>query len=187
MALNQSYLFLDLETTGLEPHLDSVLEIGCFLVTPAVSISPIWEYSAVFQYDRKDKGHEINPYVLEMHESNGLWDQCEKSKISVQRGMTDVIRGLKKHGVDLGNRVHLAGNSVHFDRSFLQLHMPDLLPYLTHRHLDITTLHILRKDWSPEITSPVPHTGTAHRSLDDAYYSYNCLIHYLAQFSKQND
>jgi len=74
--------------------------------------------------------------------------------------------------------LHLAGSSVHFDRTFLKQHMPNSYGALHYQQLDASSFKIAR-DWWLGLELP-PH-DKAHRARADIE---NSLA--LARFFKDN-
>lgn len=119
------FAIIDLETTGLDPEHDHVLEIGWKITNDRFQgltrtrsfIVDHDDWSAVFE------AIKANEVVRNMHEESGLWASLHTQrsyKLSdlALRFRDDVMRateGLDPHLLPL----HLAGRSVGFDKSFL--------------------------------------------------------------------
>lgn len=127
-------LWLDLETTGLDPQQDQILEIyaeldvhGQRAVTraeAAIAIGP--------------KGSERlrgNEYVEKMHNDSGLLRLCYSAGFSLEAVETSIVRAL--HGC---SKLLLAGNSIHFDLGFIRAQMPRLAALLHHGVLDVSSI-----------------------------------------------
>ena len=74
--------------------------------------------------------------------------------------------------------VYLAGSSVHFDRSFLAEALPELLPRMSHRVLDVSTLKVIAKLWRPELEGFRMGRPPAHRVIEDLEASMAELRHW---------
>lgn len=164
------FVWLDLETTGLSPEYDAVLEIG-IRITKA-DLEEVSRFHALV----KAPGYSLrrmDAYVTKMHTDNALLAEC------MVQGSTlaDVERSAAAYLQEaLGNQKGtLAGNSVHFDRAFLASQMPTLLAFLSHRHLDVSTLRVLAQAWT---TSEGPSTVSVHRAQADLDNSIAELRHW---------
>ena len=168
------YLWIDLETTGLDPDNDRIIEVGWFLsdhheqVTEAQSvlITPdkiAWE---LMQQDL---------FVQNMHTKNGLLKDMDTfGTIMIEDAEDQILEDLLKHK---GGIPILAGASVHFDRSFIRTWMPRLDRKLMHRHMDVSTLRMLF-DSNGYQSVGAKERDTVHRALEDVQDSYRLYIRY---------
>lgn len=168
--------FIDLETTGLDPRHDAVLEVAAVVVPDSLELtdaSP--RFSATVYFDRKCDP-SIDPIVIEMHTKNGLWMACLDSGDTI----FEVDRAL--HAFILANGAkdaQLAGNSVHFDRAFMSVHLPRSLAELHHRQLDVSSLNELARRVWPDVYAARPTADDKpHRALPDVYNSIAQARHY---------
>ena len=168
------YLWIDLETTGLDPDNDRIIEVGWMLtehhhvIEPAQSvlITPdkiAWE---LMQQDL---------FVQTMHTENDLLKDMESfGTILAEDAEDQILELLDKH--DLGKPI-LAGSSVHFDRGFIRNWMLRLDRRLSHRHMDTSTLRMFFDSQGfhsyGEKTRP-----TVHRALEDVEDSFNLFCRY---------
>ena len=148
----------DIETTGLNPNEDEILEIA-WAVT-ADDHRPIARGTSNEVSDRVSKllirptqttidKITANPYVLEMHTKSGLLEDLKKALIgevpSVPLSAAEdlIIADLdyaakRSDEWDDRYRWSIGGRSAHFDRSFIEVHMPNLFPRLGHRVVDVS-------------------------------------------------
>lgn len=156
-------LFLDLETTGLDPERDLILEVGAIMYDLAADrecgrqnhfpdLGPEW----------KVKHGPMDPYVYRMHVTSGLWDVRAKSETVPMDTIEFALIGmLNTHGFSRGECM-VGGFSPGFDRGFLRVHMPTLAGFLSHRDINASVLRELSKAYGK--TWP---KGVAHRALSD--------------------
>lgn len=157
-------VWLDLETTGLDPVNDDILELG--MVVTDDDLLEIGRRSWVlFNPGPDDRVHKV---VREMHATNGLWAECAVSTLSRRTVERQAIEWLESIGVQMGE-APLAGNTIGFDRSFLREGMPQLLGHFHYRSIDMSTVNELARRWWPALYNqrPRPSETAAHRSLDD--------------------
>jgi len=129
------FVFCDLETTGLDPQKCCILEIGVKIIEP-VSINTITEYTSVVRPVLGWAEH-AESVAMDMHQKSGLIEKAARSPRHLEQVQDQVLEMLPD-----GEDLYLAGNSVHFDRSFLAVHMPIFLSKLHHRQLDVTSLRL---------------------------------------------
>ena len=162
------FLWLDLETTGLDPASGVPLEFAAVLCEDARGddFRVVQSFTSAIHHevDALD-ALRIDRTVLDMHAANGLWKDVQLASVSV----ADVDAFLAALAADLtGGReraVRLAGSSVHFDLAWCRVHFPTFARYLSHRVLDVTTLRAAVDVWAP---APVAWPKRdAHRALAD--------------------
>ena len=164
------YLWLDLETTGLDPQFERVLE--CAVVVTGADLVPVegLAFSMVVKpYGLVGRRQESDPFVQDMHTRNGLWDECAASEHRTRHLETRIIDLIEAVDWQYCRKPVLAGSSIHFDRSFLAVHLPDVVVRLHHRMLDASALMLAARDVGmPRHPAANP---TAHRAMPDVLAS----------------
>lgn len=210
------WFWIDMETSGLNPHTSEVLEIN--IVVTDANLEP-WDSVHIVLH------HPINILMMKAsawckrkfmgvsYGGNGLFDECHYSNTThadanimlwnffeyyssheigkgrpetVDRAFFDKTSGangntLSNYDVSLSaytsksphRLVLLAGSTVHFDRSFLEVHFPDLKRFLNHKNVDVTTLLETAKRFRPDILEDKPKPNSTHRAMDDILDSIN--------------
>jgi oligoribonuclease len=172
-------LWIDLETTGLSPENNQILE--CAVAATTQDLDFIFGEAWLIETDVDATMGRASDVVISMHDTNGLWNDLldpEKPKTpaaSLCALLSDFAReNLCVQCVD-GNgpwRSPLCGFSPHFDRAFLRVHTPSFLQLVSHRNVDISTLVQLGDWW---FTSPTPKQPSNHRATDDVLASIDAL------------
>ncbi len=173
------YVILDLETTGLDPELEAILEVG--IVIADDDFDPIATFKGVVHWDElmELEGSIIVPdsvqdTVLEMHGANGLWEESYASTNTVRSVEKDAIEFLTTYGA---TEQELCGNTISFDRAFLHRYMPKLEATFHYRNIDISTLKVLGNKFG---ILAAPKDLSAHRGVSDCLDSILELEHYLS-------
>ncbi len=187
--------WLDIETTGLQPEHDFILEVG--LVITDAYLQPldrvnvvITEYFMPFQrlFALAD------PYVQSMHEKSGLWETIRNAendhdqklgmknsiftaeyavRTLMQKYFTDPVEGYQAPP--------MCGSSVHFDRAFLAVSGRGINSLFGYRNIDVSTVKELAERWAPDVFATRPGQNDedkAHRVIPDILASIDELRHY---------
>lgn len=168
-------VFLDIETTGLAPDRDLILEVAAAAVDP--QLNPVSGFAAVLQRPRSDAFPRADAYVQKMHTENGLWQECNASEITLVAATDALCAWLDS----LGEGKHtLAGDSVHFDLSFLRVSMPLVAQRFSHRLLDVSAFRVAREllGYPAQDFGPVAHRAQADvmASIAKARYHLSRLV-----------
>lgn len=170
------YLWLDLETTGLDPEKNVILEVAVLATDEhlhQVSAACSW----VVWFGQTGV-LDMDDFVREMHTKNGLLAELPKAMLqlpAIESCLMAFVRevfGESREdqvapGVPLASKPILAGSSIHFDRSFIKKHMPHFDGMLHYRHFDVSTLKMAAKTLYG-LTTP---KAEAHRALADVQES----------------
>lgn len=170
------HFFCDLETTGLNLNTCQIIEIAVIITTLDYEI--LEEYQAV-----------INPgsvsyekTALGFHKKSGLFDEV-RDGISLTQAEQEVFNLLLKYE-HKKRRVKLAGNSVHFDRKFLEKFMPSIVGHLSSRNLDVSSFEVIcEAKYGKELA--VYKAARPHRALPDLHRSINQLKFLSNKFLKE--
>jgi len=183
-------LWVDMETTGLDPECCVPIEIAIVLTGPDLetvigSNDELVEWEGLLE-PPPAHGHVWEPGAYKMHAKSGLlmeWEMAsarlvragserpeEPSRATVpdvQDWICTVL--LENEGID----AVLGGSSVHFDRRFLESYFPKVAMLLSHRNYDTSTLHLealAASDTLPTLPESTPHRAMAdlRRSISTA-------------------
>ncbi len=157
-------VWLDLETTGLDPQNNSILEISVALSKLDDPFKVRHAYHAVFGLPPQVK---FQPGALALHEKSGLLAECQRSTTTLRHAWAVLDKLIVQQ--DRSNMPTLAGASVHFDHEFLKMAdgwFPSELQLtrrLSHRHYDVSAVKLFCRS----LGMPVIPKGEAHRAVAD--------------------
>jgi oligoribonuclease len=146
MAQDLKLVWIDLEMTGLDPAVDTVLEIA--VIITGAELEPIDQYEAVI-HQPDSTLLTMSPFVRDMHTKNGLIERVRASKETLEEATANALTLIQKHCAK--GEGTLAGNSIHQDRRFLVKYMPEVEAWLHYRQVDVSSLKILSRAWYPNL------------------------------------
>jgi len=126
-------IWLDIETTGLDPAKDLILEMAWTVTSTDDPFTLKYARHSHVVKRSQEELWRMDTFVHNMHERSELLIDVESATLSE----ASVLESLEQTIGD--DMPMLAGSSVHFDRSFLP---PRLSKKLYHRHLDISAIKI---------------------------------------------
>ncbi|KAJ2709405.1 hypothetical protein H4R19_004269 [Coemansia spiralis] len=167
-------VWIDVETTGLVPEKDAILEVA--MVVTDGALEPLGTAQSLVIHQPASELAKLNTWARKWHQKSGLLGEVEKSTLTTAAAEQALLAQLTKLCAGPGRAV-LAGNNVGFDRAFLDCHMPVLAGYLHFRNVDVSTVNELAKRWAPEVLRELSKRHT-HRALDDITESIRELQFY---------
>lgn len=180
--------WIDLETTGLDPQRDRILEVGVIVTDDdlvekdriSMLVGPEDSRHSEFWVDSMVRGMKRD--VVEMHTRSGLIDDLRSGRCKHIRAVEDtVLAFLIQH--EPSGKVPMCGSSVHFDRRFLQEHMVWLESWFHYRNIDVSSLNEAAKRWSPLFYRTVEELKReSHRVLDDLEDSIELARHHRLNY-----
>jgi oligoribonuclease len=175
-------VFLDLETSGLDPERNEILELAMI----AVEYVSLREIAAVTTPVVASSGvcGQMDARCFAMHEQSGLLAELRgpRSVLQFEHGGFPTLAQLEPLAIGWmnqygGQRSPMAGYSPHgVDRPFLKRYMPGLERNFSHRNLDVSFIHQLREIVTGERSEKA---GVTHRALDDCRHAAAALRSFL--------
>ncbi|KAJ1723276.1 hypothetical protein LPJ53_002374 [Coemansia erecta] len=167
-------VWIDVETTGLVPEKDVMLEIA--MVITDGNLDQLGQPQSLVISQPPEQLRKLNAWSKNCHTKSGLLDDVAKSSLTLQQAESVLMEQVTKY-CKRPNKAVLAGNNVGFDRAFISRYMPVLSGYLHFRNIDVSSVNELAKRWRPDVVSQYKKTYS-HRAMDDINESIRELKHY---------
>lgn len=167
------FVFLDLETTGFDPDAGAApIEVAAIVTDGAFNELDSFELLILPR-----PGCTWDPAAHEMHQRSGLAALAEQNGSSLLYAQATLPAFLAPHYS--AGPLHLAGNSVHFDRAFLKRYWPEVERLCHHRQLDVSSFRLVgeRVTGAPGLPGKPEHRAMAdvRRSIAELRYWLDAL------------
>ncbi|ABJ90824.1 oligoribonuclease [Buchnera aphidicola] len=170
---NENLIWVDLETTGLNPKIHKIIEISTIITDKNLNILEIGPNIIIFQ--KKEFLRKICHNFFQIHKKNGLMKEIKNSKEDEKSAEKKTLKFLKKWIPK--NISPICGNTISLDRNFLLYHMPKLKSYFYYRNIDVSSINELIKRWKPKILNKIKKKKN-HRTKSDLIESIQELKFY---------
>lgn len=175
MTKQVKLLWIDLEMTGLDPNEDRILEVA--------AIATDWDFKEVATYEAVKK---VGPNLMKKRMVGEFWDKYSEVREALmaqngegKNGRTvenELLAFIDQHFTE-GEKIILAGNSIHQDRKFIGNEWPRLDAKLHYRMLDVSAWKVVFEGkYKKHFPKP-----EAHRALEDIRGSIKELEYYLGK------
>ncbi len=185
-------IWTDLETTGLDPERDIILEVAVVITND--DLIEAGHYTSIvidsdptkFAPRSQESASTTDQFAIyDAHFENGLVKELINAQNddpvpSLPHVQSQILDFLTEYGIlggqHMSDRPPLCGSTISFDRSFLVEYMPDVMARLHYRNVDVSTVRELAQRWWPDL--PGPEKTGAHRALSDIRESIDLLRYY---------
>lgn len=150
-------LWLDLETTGLDPRTETALEICCMVAPIEEPFAAVPLCEGVIHHD----GQGLSDFIRDMHTRNGLLAECAVAPHTLADADHALAKSLPPDA--LRTNLVLAGSSVHFDLGFVRAHLPEFAARISHRIYDVSSIKL----FCQSLGMPPFRKAEAHRARPD--------------------
>lgn len=197
-------VWLDIETTGLNPETDLILEMALFATDG--DLKPLRSTLSFTIRPESLDLTKINPTVIEMHSKSGLFAECLESTNTLEDAHALVEEWL----IGLAQQVNLktitpdsavpvcsysknpdpsqqalkfvmAGSTVEFDRTFYEKNGFEMAPF-HYRVVNVSTVKELVRRWYGDDATWSGPKEKPHRAQPDLMDSVGELSHYREHF-----
>ena len=179
MDKRDNLVWIDLEMTGLNPDVDSIIEIATIVTDAQLNVIAEGPVIAIHQAEPRLAG--MDDWNRRTHGESGLIDRVRRSPFSAIDAELQTLEFLQQHAEPGASP--MCGNSICQDRRFLAREMPVLEKFFHYRNLDVSTLKELARRWAPEVLAGV-QKASKHAALDDIRESIDELRYYRLSLFK---
>ena len=150
-------LWVDLETTGLDPTKDLILEVAMVATDAELNVQGEWQ--GILHHPQPFLESRLNEVTRQMHSNNGLISECQcHEALAPYAAYNSIKMWILDHNF---NGRPMAGSNPSFDRGFLKAQMSEVERLFHYRSFDVNTLHAFfgfNKD---------KNRVDSHRAMDD--------------------
>ncbi len=168
--------WMDLEMTGLDPEIDTVVTDG--------QLNKLAEGPVFVIHHRREQLERMDPWCIKHHGESGLSKRCLESKTTLESAEEATLKFAREYCPE--KQVPLCGNSIHQDRRFLVRHMPRLNEFLHYRMVDVSSVKEIVERWYPNEYRKFRKLGN-HEAHGDVLESIAELAEYRKTFFRKPD
>lgn len=188
-------MWLDIESTGIDPESDELLELGAAITDDSASRGRIYGGASLVEYSEaqiESLRRKTSRKVDMMHQRSGLWrelteaddDDCA-SVAALDMMLVDFITETQHNTdiMDAGDLLYLGGTSTLLDRMILNRDLPMTASMIHYHSIDTSTMQSMAA-----VNPNIPQFkrehrfNKRHRALEDALESVDAYRYYMAQF-----
>ena len=159
--MDNRLVWIDLEMTGLDPSIDTIMEIATIITDNDLNI--IAQGPNLIIHHSKEQLDAMNEFCTNLHASTGLTHASLRSSSTLAQAEKQTYDFIAQHCSPQTSM--LCGNSIWNDRIFLQKYMPSILQFLHYRLIDVSSVKEIIERW--EGKKRVFLKANTHRALED--------------------
>lgn len=180
---NASWIWIDLETSSLEPRDPRFRILEICLVATDHNLVPVDKLTMVLKLEKSDLfycSRWVKTHFRSRHlGGNGLIDKCLLSSITPVQAGVAIRSFLTRHATIRPNgqlhRILLAGSSVWFDRLSLLTVWPNMCQLVSHKTIDCSSLLEMARRFRPDALRRLPTTSGSHEAEVDILESLSLM------------
>ncbi|MBI2572869.1 oligoribonuclease [Candidatus Woesearchaeota archaeon] len=178
MSKKDTLVWLDLEMTGLDPDVDTILEASVIITDN--QFNHVAQLGPIIIHHTKEQLSKMNDWCKQHHKASGLTQEALDATLTLKQAESQLLNFIKKYTQPQSSP--LCGNSIWQDRSFVRKYMPRVNDYLHYRVIDVSTIKELIQRKHGE--QAIPKKKETHRSLDDIKESIEEMKYYTIHYLK---
>jgi oligoribonuclease len=173
-------VWIDIETSGLDPHKDKILEIGVRLTD--LGMRRITGMSTVINWgDQIDEIYNnSDPFVQDMHTKNRLWQECRNRGKTLDEAEVMLAKWTQERSLQ---NQPLCGNSLKLDRAFLDAQTPLFHDLYHYRSIDVSSFKVAAQRFNRPVfeemktlTSMVPEDHRVDHCLEASCIEFRYYV-----------
>lgn len=163
-----------MEMSGLVPETERILEVAVVVTDGELNV--VAEGPNLVIHQPEEVLEAMDQWNTTHHAESGLTKRVRESTIDEAQASAAILQFLAEHTEE--RKAPLAGNSIHQDRRFLALYLPEVEAWLHYRNVDVSTIKELALRWYPKEYAARPTKKGRHRAMDDLMESIEELKYY---------
>jgi len=167
-------VWMDMEMSGLVPETERILEVAVVVTDGELNV--VAEGPNLVVHQSEEVLEAMDQWNTTHHAESGLTKRVRESTIDEAQASAAILQFLAEHTEK--RKAPLAGNSIHQDRRFLALYLPEVEAWLHYRNVDVSTIKELALRWYPKEYAARPTKKGRHRAMDDLMESIEELKYY---------
>ncbi|ORX99206.1 ribonuclease H-like domain-containing protein [Clohesyomyces aquaticus] len=167
MAPKDPLVWIDCEMTGLDPEVDTIMSLACFITDDNLNVLDEDGFEAIIHHS-EEQLDRMGEWCTKHHGDSGLTRLCKDSTTTPTQAAEGLLEYIRRY-VPQSRLALLAGNSVHADKSFLvkEPYKP-VIDHLHYRILDVSSIKEAAKRWAPvELLRRAPKKLMLHEARED--------------------
>lgn len=178
MKLKDNLVWIDLEMTGLDPKVDTILEIATIITDKDLHVLANGPDLVIHHPDSVLEN--MNSWCKETHAKSGLLQAVQESTVTLEEAEQATLEFIKKYCFP--HSAALCGNTIWQDRFFLRPYMPHLEAFLHYQMIDVSSVKRIVNMWYPSDPNVKFAKKDHHRAMSDIEESILELRHYRDNF-----
>lgn len=155
-------VWIDCEMTGLEPSVDTLLEIATIITDYDLNIIEHGPVLAIRTSEARLAA--MDAWNRRTHKKSGLLDRVRTQGVTVAEAEKKTLSFIRR--LCYKRTAPLCGNSIGQDKRFLAKYMPKLHDFLHYKVVDVSSIKLLASEWYGKAFNP-PKKQELHRALSD--------------------
>lgn len=155
-------VWIDCEMTGLEPSVDTLLEIATIITDYDLNILEHGPVLAIRTSEARLAA--MDAWNRRTHKKSGLLDRVRTEGVTAAEAEKKTLSFIRRHCYK--RTAPLCGNSIGQDKRFLAKYMPELHDFLHYKVVDVSSIKLLASEWYGKELA-MPKKLELHRALSD--------------------